>query len=103
VSRTSDAHRALREALVALLTPVTVLSSSDKPWASATFSGARHRFQLALAGNGAASKADRFASALANQDFDLSGHLVADISVCAISSSPGRSEIQIEALTVEAV
>jgi hypothetical protein len=102
MKRPSDPHRALEGALLTMLAPATLTASTDKPWGSVTFSGARHRFQLALTGDGAAATANRFAQSLTDQDFDIPGHLVADISVRATSSTPSQADIRVEALTVEA-
>ncbi len=67
-------------------------------WASATFSGARHRLELEPV---AASRADGFATQLVEADYKLPGHLVADITIAARTVSPEGVALTVEALTVE--
>lgn len=66
------------------------------PWASATFTGARHAIVLALP-HGAA---DGFAD-LGEAEFAIPGHLVADIAVAARNDGPDGARLTIEALTIE--
>ena len=86
--RRADPHRALIRALLQRYPGLLVLSSRSEPWASVTFTGARHVLTctagVALDGLGEA-------------EFSLPGHFVADI--CA-HERDGR--LTIEALTIEA-
>jgi hypothetical protein len=78
----------------------------SRSWASATFTGARHMLALRLDGTGADAAADAFLAALDSREFNLRGHIVADIGLVSDERSTGpggapRVRIRIEALTVE--
>ena len=75
----------------------------SRSWASVTFRGARHRIAFSLAGDGAAAAADAFVGRMAEVEFDLPGHVLADIALLAAERSPAgdRAEVRLEALTVE--
>ncbi len=85
--RRADPHRALIRALLARYSGLAVLDGRTEPWASATFVGMRHI--LDCAGPPPAG--------LEEAEFDLPGHIVADITCCAEGGS-----LRIEALTIEA-
>lgn len=93
-----DAARALIAALAATaLTAHIILNVADieeRPWASATFSGARHVVTVNLDGDDAAI--DRWLAALPEAQFAMRHHIVADIAVAARSAGGAT----IEALTV---
>lgn len=76
---------------------------SSRSWASVTFSGARHRIAFSLEGPGAGAAADAFIDQMAEAEFDLQGHILADIALAGEDRSPGgeRVQISIDALTVE--
>jgi len=76
---------------------------SSRGWASVTFTGARHKVAFSLEGEGAARAADGFAAQLADAEFDLDGHIIADIALVGEERSPAgdRVKVRIEALTVE--
>lgn len=97
-----DAARQLERALIAgaakagCRVAVTVLDSI--PWASVTFSGARHEIVL----SGAASLAmDRWAHGIGEAEFALRGHLVADARVMRIERREGGATVALEFLTLE--
>ena len=104
--RATDPHGALALDLALRLAPaeVAVRDSREAAWASATFEGARHRFALAVSGKGAAEAVIRLRTGLAEAEFDLTGHLVADIAFASRKTdwrvSPPAILIEIEALTV---
>lgn len=60
---------------------MSVIASSSRPWASATFLGAQHRIVLRFSGADAHSRATCFAEALPEAEFSISGHIVADACV----------------------
>ncbi len=100
----ADAHDGLLRALKARIgsdVPLEIRSARSEEWASATFSGSRHSFALALSGPGAAATTARLAARLEAIEFDLPGHLVADIAITQRTDAPDRSAFSIEALTVE--
>lgn len=72
----------------------TMLSHARSPWASATFTGARHRLVLAVSGGAAADWAD----ALPEAELAVPGHLVADLEV----GDRGPDRLLIAALLLEA-
>ncbi|HMT43784.1 MAG TPA: hypothetical protein PKA59_04480 [Chakrabartia sp.] len=108
MSRLADPHRALERALSERLASADAIitASRTQPWASATFSGARHEFELHLEGQAACRNAQAFSTKARHAEFDLPGHIVADFNVRFDSGSPqqnGSAILHIEALTVEAV
>ncbi|WP_331012291.1 hypothetical protein [Sphingomonas sp.] len=75
--RGPDAGRLLAAALLGHLPPGTILHAQHRtPWASATFSGTQHRLLLDCGDAGAATA---MAERVADLDFALRGHLLADI------------------------
>jgi hypothetical protein len=73
----------------------------SRSWASATFTGARHQLAFRLEGKGAGAAAERFLGRLEATEFELRGHILADISLISEERRPGCAEIRLEALTVE--
>jgi hypothetical protein len=72
-----------------------------RAWASVTFSGARHELAFRIEGEGAEAEAARFLDGLDAREFELRGHIVADIGLVEEERAPGCARIRIEALTVE--
>lgn len=102
MSRGPDAATLIERALLAsaerAACPVSLADSEMKRWASATFTGARHRITLV----GAASPAvDAWLAELAEADLALRGHLVADIQVVHVRRAGEAVTAVVEALTVE--
>ncbi|KGB56549.1 hypothetical protein OVY29_11940 [Sphingopyxis sp. SE2] len=92
-------HRRLRHLLTRALPPsLTAGASTFRPWASASFVGARHIFPCALA----AGEADATARALQDQlgaaEWMLPGHIVADV---VVECGTDPRALRIEILTVE--
>lgn len=86
--RRADPHRALIRALTARYPGLLVLAAATEPWASATFTGARHELRCDPGVNLAGAE---------DADLPLPGHLVADLCWRAEPSF-----MVIEALTIEA-
>lgn len=78
---------------------IDVTASDWRGWASATFSGARHR--LSLAGSPTVAF-ETWLARLGETDVAMPGHLVADLTVAAVRRAPARVEVDLEILTVEA-
>lgn len=78
--------------------PVSVIANSSTRWASATFTGARHLLSL-TAQPGAAL--DDWLANLADDDFTLRGHLVADVAISAVTRQPDAVAIDLDVLTLE--
>jgi hypothetical protein len=98
MSRGPDVATQLARAIEASGPAVTVARHEASGWASATFSGARHRLTIEAR---ATTGFDRWLAALPEADFALRGHLVADVTVGSVEKSEGRARVVIEALTVE--
>ena len=86
--RRADPHRALIRALAMRCPGLLVLASTSEPWASATFTGARHELRCDLGVN---------LNGAEEADLPLPGHLVADLSWRVEGTG-----LVIEALTIEA-
>ena len=98
----AELKRALRVNFVNFGAPVTFDPVASRPWASITFAGERHRLTLCLPGPGAQAAVDTFLDGLADRDFALRGHVLADIEVTGIErDADGQLRLTLEALTVE--
>lgn len=90
-------HNALRDQLVAALPPATrVRANGWRPWASASFAGARHWFDLT---SGVGECAEIHARNWSRLDWELAGSFVADCTVTQDEAAPACW--QIELLTVD--
>lgn len=90
--------RALRRDAAACGCAVDAEIAASTRWASATFTGARHRLMLC----GAAGAAlDAWLAGLPEADLPLRRHLVADVAVLAVRRGGERVSAEVEALTVE--
>lgn len=76
-------------------------SFASREWASITFSGHRHRIVLRIDGDKAADEAARFLDGLGDREFDLQGHLLADIALVSEERSADAVRLTLEALTIE--
>lgn len=91
-----DAHGLLIRALERAADGLTICSAVTRSWASATFTGGRHEFIVMLTTEDGTAKLQE---ELAEIEFTLPGHLVADIVATAIDSLT----LRVEALTIENV
>lgn len=83
-----DPHMRVTAQLLDLAGPAaSVVEASFRPWASATFLGARHRVTIRFTGPDHCHKAEIFASTLPEAEFSVSGHIVADACVDAWKTS----------------
>jgi hypothetical protein len=102
MSRGPDAATLLERALLAsaehAACPLSLAESEMDRWASATFTGARHR--ITLVGRESAAL-DSWLAGLADADFALRGHLVADLQVVRVRRAGEALTATIEVLTVE--
>jgi hypothetical protein len=87
---------ALLRALKSETEPCRLIEMESVPWASATFAGGRHVATLELEGERNCERACALCAKIANFDFALPGHLVADI--CARCDGPA---LTLEALILE--
>jgi hypothetical protein len=93
--RFPDPHARLAVALTSLLGG-EIVESRRTPWVSATFAGARHRYRFRVP-NGAHAERD----SLDEREFELPGHILADIELSDETECPDAFFFTIEALTVE--
>lgn len=77
---------------------MTVVDADWVPWASATFTGARHRLTI-VAEKGPATMA--WLAALPEMELPIAGHLVADLAVIAVEQDEEALRATLEVLTVE--
>jgi hypothetical protein len=82
---------------------VVIEEMRSRSWASVTFAGARHELTFRVSGAGAAEAADDFIRHLEAREFELRGHIMADIALVSEERRDGedRVRISLEALTVE--
>lgn len=101
-----DVHGALCTAISGRFHPATarLRGSSQHRWSSVTFVGARHCYDLCISGKGAHRLVDEAAATLSSEDFNLDGHIVADIAIAKrLSHGMDMVQLELEALTVEAI
>ncbi|WP_246543741.1 hypothetical protein [Novosphingobium profundi] len=82
------------------------LRHGERPWASATFSGARHTIALSFTGEDALVDGEAFVEALPEHEFAIAGHLVADSTLRGIEHVNGpepQMSLEIEMLLLEDV
>jgi hypothetical protein len=60
-----------------------VLTHAEKAWASITFEGARHTFQVEFGGGEAVAAGEAFIAALPEHEFTVPGQFVAEAAVTA--------------------
>ncbi len=80
---------------------IALVAARSRGWASITFTGAQHRLDLRLTGAGAARALGRLQDGIGDIDFDLSGHLVADITLVECHDDGTDIALVVEVLTVE--
>lgn len=81
-----------------------VLRHSERPWASVTFSGARHSIVLAFAGEEAVAAGEEFIAALPDHEFAIPRQIVADASILRVEHvmlPEPRMEVKAELLLIE--
>ena len=61
-----------------------LVSHSERPWASVTFSGARHRVTLTFTGIEGLAAGEDFIDCLPEHEFTIPGQLVADATVVGV-------------------
>lgn len=95
----AEIKRAIRSHFAGTGEAVVFEGMASRPWASVTFSGERHRLALRLSGPGAEAAADSFLDGLADRDFPLRGHVLADIEATGIERG-AVIRLTLDALTV---
>ncbi|MED5545507.1 MAG: hypothetical protein VX309_07130 [Pseudomonadota bacterium] len=80
------------------------LRHCERPWSSATFAGARHTVALTFQGSEAIEDGEQFIEALADHEFVIPGHLVADAALREtdhVNGAPPRLSVEIEILLLD--
>ena len=98
-----DCQGQLRAALEALAGPACAqIETRLRPWCSATFIGARHDIELVWIGAMAHAQASAMAAQLPEAELPLSGHIVADVEVGAVTrGEDGAVHLCVGLLTIE--
>jgi len=98
-----DCQGQLIAALEALAGPGSnIEDASMRPWCSATFVGAQHRFRLRLGGPDADACAQTFSKRLGEAEFALRGHVVVDATVdSSLVDERGDTLLALAILTIE--
>ena len=98
--------RVVRAVLDLAGTEALLVRHAETPWASVTFSGARHTIVLGFDGAQGSEAADLFIAALPDHEFSISGRLVADATIQAVDQrllpSP-RTLVEAELLVLDDV
>jgi hypothetical protein len=69
------------------------LRHSERPWNSATFSGARHVIGLRFTGEKAIAAGENFIAALPEHEFSIPNQLVADAAITAVNHEIGPAPV----------
>jgi len=98
-----DCQGQLLAALEAMAGPdASVEQATMRPWCSATFLGAQHRLTLRIDGPDAVNQASALANGLGEAEFNLRGHIVADVTVDEVHADGENSAIlSLAVLTIE--
>jgi hypothetical protein len=80
---------------------IFLIEASSTDWQSLTFTGEQHLLVLRIGGASAESLANALTDGLADAEFSIPGHIVADIAAFPATKEPdGSILVRIEALTV---
>lgn len=104
--RQDPATLLIRALLVRAQGKAELIEARSTAWASITFAGQRHAIEMKWSGENALADAVAFATGLDGHEFNLRGHIVADILVTERAERrEGTPQVQmlIEALTLEDV
>lgn len=98
MARDGAVHDVLRDQLVAVLPPAApIVAHGWRPWASASFAGARHWFDVRPEGDDDAAITARL---LKEREWSLADRFVADVALTL--DEAGGNDWRIELLTVDA-
>lgn len=83
-------------------TRVLLTEFKSVDWQSLTFVGERHEIELRIPSPGAGGIADLIVAQLSEREFDIAGHIVADIQLARPprEARDGSISLEIEALTI---
>jgi hypothetical protein len=102
--RKADPARAVVAQIATSLLPSKseLIEAKTIDWSSATFTGARHEFDIIVCGAEAVRDAHRFVHSVGTIEFTIGGHIVADITAKFAGGDEAGARLYVEALTVEA-
>ncbi len=100
-NRKRDPLPCLLMQLVARAGLAMVVSATSRPWCSALFQGRRHVILLRIEGDDAEMRQARFMNGLAEVEWTLPGHFVADICVDDSVRDDEAMVLTLSALTIE--
>lgn len=80
-----------------------IIRHSEKNWASITFAGTRHRFEMAFEGEEAVEAGECFIAFLPEHEFAIPGQLIADAAITEVDHiiQPPALTVTCELLMVE--
>lgn len=80
-----------------------LLAHATKPWRSATFAGTREQITLSFEGEEAIVIGEAFLHTLTEHEFEIPGHVVADVTTCWVHRAwqQSRIDMQIELLLID--
>jgi hypothetical protein len=80
---------------------ILLIDTKSTEWQSLTFTGERHSLTIRIAGPDPAGLSTRLVHGLADAEFAIPGHIVADISAASVADDEdGSILVTIEALTI---
>jgi hypothetical protein len=81
---------------------ILLIELESTEWQSLTFVGERHEICLRVLGRESRRVAQRLTQGLADAEFAIPGHIVADVAVVGTlqSASDGSTVVKLEALTI---
>ena len=103
----ANAERELRLTLMVLTNNDAIICAyRERPWASATFVGARHYWTLEIFGKDHVRVANRLETIISEYEFTIRGHVVADANMTSrreITDTNGKATtcVTVEILTIE--
>lgn len=102
-SRRAPAERLADELLKLAGGMARITSRSETNWASITFAGTRHSFDLMFEGEGAIEIGEDFIEDLPDHEFTIPGQLVADAEVTKVNHrmAPPLLKVTCEVLLLE--
>lgn len=75
--------------------------SHSRAWQSLLFDGSRHDIRVALSGSAIDLALAELRTTLAEPDFAIPGHIVADLRLMTVDHAGDDASVSLEALTIE--
>lgn len=84
------------------LADLSLEGSDSTSWQSLLFDGGRHRIEIRLGGDRVDAAIEALSDEIATPDFEIPGHLVAEINIIGIDRDAGDAVVRLDALTIQA-